>query len=88
MTAITPSPRPDLDDITPFSDFARECERRKLATKTQLQWWMRFRETNGLAKSGAVVEMRPNPASKRPMLFVVRPRFVDWLLSQAAPEAA
>lgn len=76
---------PDLSDITPFTDFVRECERQKLATKGQLQWWLRYRNENGLTSSGAVVEKRPNPRSKRPMLFVVRPRFAAWL---AGAEAA
>jgi len=69
----------NLEDITQFADFCRECEKRKLATRTQLQWWARYRSDNGLLASGAVVEKRPNPKSKRVMLFVVRPRFVAWL---------
>ncbi|AFL75496.1 hypothetical protein [Thiocystis violascens] len=87
MTAPNPAPRPDLGDISQFSDFARECERHKLATKSSLLWWMRYRHQNGLIASGAVIEKRPNPTSKRPMLFIVRPRFIDWL-SNGNPEAA
>ncbi|NVZ09521.1 hypothetical protein HW932_09620 [Allochromatium humboldtianum] len=69
----------DLSDIVPFADFCREAEKRKLATRTALQWWMRYRRENGLLSSGAVVEKRANPQSKRALLFVVRPRFVEWL---------
>lgn len=69
----------DLSDIVPFADFCREAEKRKLATRTALQWWMRYRHENGLLSSGAVVEKRANPRSKRALLFVVRPRFVEWL---------
>ena len=69
----------DLSDIVTFADFCREAEKRKLATRTALQWWMRYRRENGLLSSGAVVEKRANPRSKRALLFVVRPRFVEWL---------
>lgn len=69
----------DLDDIVPFADFCREAEKRKLATRPSLQWWARYRHENGLISSGAIVELRANPKSKRPLLFVVRPRFVQWL---------
>ena len=79
-TATTQAaPRLALDDIIPFVDFCREAEKRKLATRTQLQWWMRYRRENGLIASGAIVEKRTNPKSSRPLLFVVRPRFVEWL---------
>ena len=71
-----------LSDITAFTDFVRECERQKLATKGQLQWWLRYRNKNGLSATGAVIEKRVNPHSKRPILFVVRPRFVAWLLNE------
>ena len=81
MTA--PSPQAsnvlDLSDILPFADFCREAEKKKLATRAQLQWWMRYRDQNGLLASGAVVEKRVNPTAKKSMLFVVRPRFVEWL---------
>ena len=69
----------ELSDITPFPAFARQCETQGIATKTQLQWWLRFRSENGLSQSGAIVEKRPNPRSKRPMLFVNKPRFASWL---------
>jgi len=69
----------DLSDITPFAAFCRECEKRDIATRTQLQWWARYRDQNGLLASGALVERKVNPTSKRPLLFVVRPKFVDWL---------
>ncbi len=77
-----------LEDLTPFPDFARECERKGVATKFQLSWWMRYRRTNGLAASGAIVEKRINPAARRPVLYVNRPRFVDWLSSSDAKAAA
>ena len=73
------SPPLALTDIVHFADFIRECEKQKLATRGQLQWWVRYRDENGLTSSGAVVEKRPNPKSKRPLLFVVKPRFVAWL---------
>ena len=69
----------DLSDIIPFAAFCREAENRKLATRAQLQWWVRYRDQNGLKASGAIVEKRINPAARKAMLFVVRPRFVDWL---------
>ncbi|NVZ07676.1 hypothetical protein HW932_00190 [Allochromatium humboldtianum] len=68
-----------LTDFAHFPDFARECERNKIATKAQLQWWLRYRRENGLLASGAVVEKKINPSSKRPMLLIVRPRFIEWL---------
>ncbi|NEV61650.1 hypothetical protein [Thiorhodococcus minor] len=80
---MTPSPTAstplDLSDIVPFADLIRECEKKGIATKGQLTWWARYRHENGLTSSGALVEKRANPRSKRPMLFVVRPRFIDWL---------
>jgi hypothetical protein len=86
---MTPQPTPqagatlDLADITPFSEFCRECEKRKLATRAQLQWWMRYRRQNGLLSSGAIVERKVNPRAKKAMLFVVRPRFVEWLAASS-----
>ncbi|MBK1721945.1 hypothetical protein [Thiocystis violacea] len=77
----------DLSDITQLSDFIRECEKNGIATKGQLQWWLRFRAVNGLLASGAIVERRINPKAKKAMLFVVRPRFVAWL-SQCGTQAA
>ena len=82
-TSSAPSGTPlDLSDITSFADFVRECERKKTATKGQLQWWLRYRAENGLTASGAIVERRANPRSKRPMLFVVRPKFIAWLAGE------
>jgi len=76
-------PRPDesldLSDVVPLSAFYRECEEKKVASKGQLSWWVRYRHENGLAACGAIVEKRANPKSKRPMLFAVRPKFVGWL---------
>ena len=89
MTALSPqaSTSLDLSDIIPFADFCREAEKRKLATRAQLQWWMRYRDQNGLKASGAIVEKRINPTAKKAMLFVVRPRFVEWL-TNSHPAAA
>jgi hypothetical protein len=90
MTATTPQAGAtlDLSDITPFAEFCRECEKRKLATRAQLQWWMRYRRQNGLLSSGAVVERKVNPSAKKAMLFVVRPRFVAWLAASSETLAA
>ena len=68
-----------IEDIVPFSLFVSECEKKKISTKGQLQWWMRYRVENGLLESGAVVEKYVNPRSKRPVLFIVKPKFVEWL---------
>ncbi len=76
-----------LDDLVPFADFARECEKRKVATVSQLAWWLRYRENNGLLSSGAVIEKRVNPKARRPMLYANRGRFVAWL-SQSDTKAA
>ncbi|NCA71463.1 MAG: hypothetical protein EOM91_15495 [Sphingobacteriia bacterium] len=85
---MTDQPAPTtLEDLTPFADFMRECERKKVATKSQLAWWLRYRDTNGLLSSGAVIEKRVSPAAKRPLLYANRSRFVAWLShsdSQAA----
>ena len=70
-----------LDDIQPFNPFAQQCEREGTATVNQLRWWSRYRNENGLLSSGAIVEKRPNPGSKRPLLFFVKSRFVRWLSS-------
>ena len=69
----------DLRDLAQFPEFCREAERLKLATRQQLQWWVRFRHENGLVSSGALIERAINPRSKRPLLFVHRPRFAAWL---------
>ncbi len=76
-----------LEDFGSFPDFARECERKKVATRSQLAWWMRYRDTNGLLSSGAIVEKRINPKARRPMLYVNRPRFVAWLAQSDAQSA-
>lgn len=77
----------DLGDVIPFAAFCREAEKRKLASRATLQWWLRHRAQNGLLASGAVVEKRINPTSTKPMLFVVKPRFIDWL-TNSHPTAA
>jgi hypothetical protein len=86
MTAplAQPSTPLALTDIAPFPDFIRECEETGVATRGQLTWWARYRHENGLIASGALVEKRVNPRSKKPMLFAVRPRFVDWLAGRDA----
>ena len=76
-----------LEDLTPFADFARECEKKKVATRSQLAWWMRYRADNGLLASGAVIEKRVSPTARRPMLYANRSRFVAWL-SQSDAQAA
>lgn len=78
MTDPNPT-APDISDFAPFPDFARECERKRVATKPQLAWWMRYRQTNGLLSSGAIVEKRVSPTGKRPLLYVNRPKFIAWL---------
>ena len=77
-----------LADIAPFPDFIRECEKTGVATRGQLTWWARYRHENGLIASGALVEKRVNPRSTKPMLFAVRPRFVDWLAGRDRADAA
>lgn len=73
------SSRLSLADIQPFPTFARQCERDGIATTQQLRWAARYRHTNGLIESGALVEKRVNPSSRKPKLYVVVPRFVGWL---------
>lgn len=86
---MTDHPAPTtLEDLTPFADFARECERKKVATKSQLAWWLRFRETNGLKATGAVVEKRISPNAKRSILYANRGRFVAWLSTSDTQERA
>ncbi len=72
----------DLSDITPLAAFITECEQQGLATRSQLRWMSRWRAENGLLASGAIIERRINPGAKKGMLFVVRPKFVQWLSSQ------
>jgi hypothetical protein len=74
----------DLTELAPFAPFSRQCEKAGIATRTQLQWWLRYRKENGLSASGAIIEKRPNPRSKRPMLFVNKPRFAQWLSTDHA----
>lgn len=90
MTHPAPIANPSLDltDIIAWPAFIKDCEARKIATRGQLQWWARYRHINNLAASGALVEKRVHPGSSRPMLFVVRPRFVAWLAGQDSPRAA
>jgi len=77
-----------LDDIQALPRFIKNCERRNLATAQQIRWWLRYRETNGLLDSGAVTEKRPNPSSRKPRLFVVVPRFVNWMATTQKRTAA
>ena len=68
-----------LSDLKPFKDFIDECEKAGVCTGNQLKWWSRYRDQNGLAECGAVIEKRIDPKSKRPILFVDVPRFIRWL---------
>lgn len=68
-----------LDDIQPFARFIEQCEKDGRATGQQLRWWSRYRNENGLMASGALVEKRFNPKSRKPQLYVVVPRFVRWM---------
>ncbi|NCA72321.1 MAG: hypothetical protein EOM91_20075 [Sphingobacteriia bacterium] len=77
---MTDQPAPTtLDDLTPYADFARECARKKVATESQLAWWMRYRAENGLLASGAIIEKRVSPHATRPLLYAHRSRFIAWL---------
>jgi hypothetical protein len=68
-----------LKDLAPFAVFVRECEKEGVATKGQLNWWLRYRKTNGLLSSGAIIEKKISPTARRPMLYAHRPRFAEWL---------
>jgi len=65
--------------------FVAECVEQGIATKDQLNWFARFRATNGLADMGAVIAKRPNPSSARPILFAVPALFVEWLRTSDEP---
>jgi len=73
-----------ISDIQPLLRFAEECERSGTARLYQIQWWVRYRNENGLMDSGAVIEKRANPRSKRARLFVNVPRFTHWLATNSA----
>ncbi|WP_373510376.1 hypothetical protein [Thiocapsa sp.] len=77
-----------LEDLSPFSDFSRECEKKKVATRAQLAWWLRYRQTNGLLSSGAIIEKRISPTARKPVLYVNRPAFVAWLSGADTKAAA
>ena len=64
------------------------CEQRGIATEQQLRWWARYRDVNGLIESGAMVEKRPNPTSRRPQLYVVVPRIVEWMATPSRKAGA
>jgi hypothetical protein len=49
-----------------------------------LRWYLRFRADNGLLESGAVVEVRPSPNSKQPMLFIDAEKWHRWMRGEAA----
>ncbi|WP_295588155.1 hypothetical protein [uncultured Lamprocystis sp.] len=85
----TPAPTaaPDLTDFHTFKHFARDFERQKLGSVQSLRWLARFRETNGLLASGAMVELK-TPGATRPRLLVNRPRFAQWLATQSTAVAA
>jgi len=61
-----------LDDIIAWPAFKKEMSDRRLASPGQLEWWLRHRHQNGLAQ--AISE-------RHGRLFVIRPRFVQWLAS-------
>jgi hypothetical protein len=91
MTDENPTPTTSaalaLSDIVPLRNFAKECEQAGVCTKHQINWWNRYRHENGLLECGALVERQATPGSKRPCIFVVRPRFLAWLTSPSATRA-
>jgi hypothetical protein len=68
-----------MDDIS-LDDLARPAAFAKrypdlVGNESRLRYLLRDREINGLADSGAVVE-------RGRMIFIVKSRFLDWLLSR------
>jgi hypothetical protein len=68
------SPAGSLDDVYSLDDFQKKHA--DILTKSQLQWYLRNRENNGLAKSGAVI------VSAR-KYYLVESAFTAWFLSQS-----
>ncbi len=60
-----------IDDVVPFSKFARDCEEKGIATEHQLRWWLRHRKENGL--DHAVTEIYGR-------IYIITPRFVNWMV--------
>lgn len=69
-----------FEDIVPAPHFVKENAGKNGMSENQLRWLFRNRKINGMAKSGAVIEKTGRYGKgKRPMLFVVVPKFVEWL---------
>ncbi|MCF7978556.1 MAG: hypothetical protein K9L82_11155 [Chromatiaceae bacterium] len=77
----------DLSDLLPLRKLAKELEAKGIATPHQMNWWLRFRDVNGLLDCGAVSEVRGSPHTKRPTLYARRSRFIAWLSGDAARAA-
>ena len=86
----TTQPAPvGLSDIIPVPRFIRtHWEAQGLGTEQSFRWMLRYRHENGLIDSGAIIERKATPGSKRTVLFVVLPRFVDWFTNQTTKAAA
>lgn len=52
------------------------------ASEQSIRWYLRDRANNGLLESGAVVELRAHPESKRPKVFVDENKFLEWMRSR------
>lgn len=66
----------DLDDIARPEAFARRYPD-VIGSSSRLRYLLRHRQGNGLVSSGAVIE-------RGRTLYIVRPRFLDWLLKGGA----
>jgi len=81
------APVPTLADFLTFNDFADRFEKQGLGTKYTLRWLLRYRTQNGLASSGAIVELK-TPGATRCRLLVNAPKFAAWLAAQSCAQAA
>lgn len=70
-----------------WPDFRAECARRGIASEFQLDWLIRFRDSNGLTAVGGIIAKRPNPRSTRPILFAVPTKFLAWLATSDEGQA-
>lgn len=61
-----------LDDLMSLTAFVRRYS--DIANEPRARWWIFHRETNGLAKSGALVK-------RGGRWFFVVPKFRDWLIA-------
>ena len=61
-----------LDDLMSLTAFVRRYS--DIANEPRARWWIFHRESNGLAKSGALVK-------RGGRWFFVVPKFRDWLMS-------